>query len=57
VTGTGSLALANVRFEKTEGYAVIVQQLGRLACAAGVDHGGFRYFDSGSRSAVASCPR
>lgn len=55
VTANGSLALTDVTFASSGGYAAIISSGGSISCSA-VDDGGFQYYDSASTSAVASCP-
>ena len=56
VESTGRLALANVTFRKTGGFAVIVRGRGGLTCTT-VDHGGARYYSAATQGAMATCPR
>ena len=55
VSSTGLVALANVLFEQSGGYAVVVQHGGRIRCTA-VNHGGFRFFAAAANAAVPTCP-
>ncbi|MDH3272342.1 MAG: Ig-like domain-containing protein [Gemmatimonadota bacterium] len=57
ITADGSLALANVAFRETGGYAAVIANRGSLSCTS-VDDGGFQYYVytlSGS-GAQPACP-
>lgn len=55
ITGSGSVALSDVRFAKSGGYAAIIASGGAISCS-NVDHGGFRYINRAANAAVSLCP-
>jgi hypothetical protein len=55
VTASGVVALDNVTFATSGGYAIIIRDGGSVACVA-VDHGGFQIYDFASTSALGACP-